>query len=34
MVLLEGKIPERVPFPVNILDFAYVSQLSLVFGPW
>ncbi len=34
MVLIEGKILERVPLPVNILDIAYVSQLSLVFGPW
>ena len=28
------EIPERVPFPDYILNFAYVSQLSLVFGPW
>ena len=34
MVLIEGQIPKRVPLPVYILDIAYVSQLSLVFGPW
>ena len=34
MVLIEGKIPERVPLLGYILDIAYVSQLSLVFGPW
>ena len=34
MVLVEGKIPERVSLPVYILDIAYVSQLSLVLGPW
>ena len=34
MVLIEGKIPERVPLPIDILDIANVSQLSLVFGSW
>ncbi len=34
MVSIEGKIPERVPLPIYILDIANVSQLSLVLGPW
>ena len=34
MVLIECKIPERVPLPIDILEIACVSQLSLVFGPW
>ena len=33
MVLIEGKIPERVPLPGYILDIVYVSQLFLVLRP-